>query len=252
VQAQFVRKELIVTRFEHAGDSSKSSLEKVQAVLRDSQLVSDALAGSSDAFAELQRLYSGNLYCTIFRITRNREDAEDALQDTFLRAYLALGKFEGRSSFYSWLTRIAINSALMILRKRRAHPEMPFDAPRESENDILQFEFKDPAPDPEQVYDQRQRCVNIQREIKKLRFKLRGPILQVAHGSSLKEIARALDISEAAVKSRLSRARARINAARGLMGAEEKRYVSSGLQRKGLIPGLQNREQSCVNSGPYS
>lgn len=205
VQAHFVRKEFTVTQLDQVRDSSKTDLEKVQAVLRDAQLVSEALAGSSDAFAELQRLYSGNLYCTIFRITRNREDAEDALQDTFLRAHLALGKFEGRSSFYSWLTRIAINSALMILRKRRAHPELTFDAPREPENDILPFEFKDPAPNPEQIYDQRQRCVNIHRAIKKLHSNLRGPIhARMAHGTSLKEIARSLDISEAAVKSRLS------------------------------------------------
>jgi len=253
VQAHLVRREFIVTQLEHVRDSSKAHLEKVQDAQRDSQLVSYALAGSSDAFAELQRLYSRNLYCTILRITRNREDAEDALQDTFLRAHLALGKFEGRSSFYSWLTRIAINSALMILRKRRNQPEVAFDTPREPENDLLQFEFRDPALNPEQIYDQRQRCVNIQRELKKLHYNLREPIhARMAHGSSLKEIARALAISESAVKSRLSRARARINAAGVGIGAEEKRYVPSSAPRKGLIPGLQDREQPRMSSAAYS
>ncbi|HEY5253197.1 MAG TPA: sigma factor, partial [Acidobacteriaceae bacterium] len=83
------------------------------AAQRDEQLVSAAKAGSDEAFAELQNLYAQRLYSTIIRITKNHEDAEDALQDTFLRVYLALCSFEGRSSFYSWVTRIAINSALM-------------------------------------------------------------------------------------------------------------------------------------------
>jgi RNA polymerase sigma factor (sigma-70 family) len=63
------------------------------------------------------------------RITKNKEDAEDVLQDTFLRAFLSLSSFERRSSFYSWLTRIGINSALMLLRKRRVRVEMSFDLP---------------------------------------------------------------------------------------------------------------------------
>lgn len=92
---------------------------------RDEQLVSAAKAGSDDAFAQLQHLYAPRLYSTIIRITKNHEDAEDVLQDTFLRVHLALCNFEGRSSFYSWVTRIAINSALMALRKRRARPRCP-------------------------------------------------------------------------------------------------------------------------------
>ena len=79
--------------------------------------------GSTTAFNELQKVYSSRLFKTILRITKNWEDAEDALQDTFLRAYLALHGFEGRSSVYSCLTRIAINSALMVLRRRRSRPE---------------------------------------------------------------------------------------------------------------------------------
>jgi RNA polymerase sigma-70 factor, ECF subfamily len=69
---------------------------------RDMELVSAARSGSSDAFEELQNLYSRRLYRRIFSMTKNREDAEDALQDTFLRAYVALKSFEGRSQFASW------------------------------------------------------------------------------------------------------------------------------------------------------
>jgi RNA polymerase sigma-70 factor, ECF subfamily len=216
---------------------------------RDAQLMSAVLAGSSDAFAEIQRLYSGHLYSTIVAITRNREDAEDALQDTFLRAYRALPNFEGRSSFYSWLTRIAINSALMLLRKRRARPEVSFDPSFESGEEIPQIEVRDPAPNPEQICDQRQRRAGMLRAIEKLEPRLRGAIqFRMAHGSSLKEIARALDISEAAVKARLYRARARLTAAGVFRNAGAKRLVASGSQREGAIPAIRTQEQQSTSS----
>lgn len=96
---------------------------------RDAELVRAAQAGSSAAFAELQRIYSRPLYNTIMRITKNKEDAEDALQDSFLRVFLSLCRFEGRSTFYSWLTRIGVNSALMICRRRRYLAEVSFELP---------------------------------------------------------------------------------------------------------------------------
>src|SRR5580698_5154878 len=183
---------------------------KHQAGREDERPVSTAAQSSEDTLAQLQSRYSRQLYSTIFGITRNREDAEDALQDTFLRAYLALHSFERRSSVYSWLTRIAINSALMLLRKRRNHPEVCFDLSSEPENELSHFELRDPSPNPEQICDQRQRCANIHRAIQRLQSSLREPLqTRMTHGSSLEEIARALDISEAAVKARLYRARTR-------------------------------------------
>lgn len=99
--------------------------------LRSKQLVAAARSGSAAAFAELRELYAGRVYRKLLIITKNREDAEDALQDTFLRAYKALHNFEERSSFYTWVTTIAINSALMILRRRRIRSEVSFDRPGE-------------------------------------------------------------------------------------------------------------------------
>ena len=216
---------------------------------RDAQLMSAVRAGSPDAFAEIQRLYSGHLYSTIVAITRNREDAEDALQDTFLRAYRALPNFEGRSSFYSWLTRIAINSALMLLRKHRARPEVPFDLPYDIGDEIPQIEIRDLAPNPEQICDQRQRRAGMLRAIQKLEPRLRGALqIRMAQGSSLKEIARVLDISEAAVKARLYRARVRLAAAGAFRNAGAKQHVSSDSQRVGAAPGLRNREQQCMSA----
>jgi RNA polymerase sigma-70 factor, ECF subfamily len=220
--------------------------DKRQVALRDVELVSNASAGSTDAFAELQRLYSRQLYSTILRITRNREDAEDALQDTFLRAFLALRHFEGRSSVYSWLTRIAINSALMLLRKRRHRPEVCFDLGSEAENEVVHFEPKDPCLNPEQVCDQQQRCANIHRAIEQLQSSLRTPLqTRMMHGTSLEEIARGMDITATAVKSRLNRARKRITATRMLQenGGKKTRPAAFMAQNAGA----QNRKQLCMN-----
>jgi RNA polymerase sigma-70 factor (ECF subfamily) len=82
-------------------------------------------------------------------MTRNHEDTEDALQDTFLHAYLALDSFEGRSQFASWLTRIAINSALMVLRKRRRRAEVSFEPPTESNEPGPAIDVPDTALNPE-------------------------------------------------------------------------------------------------------
>jgi RNA polymerase sigma-70 factor (ECF subfamily) len=216
-------------------------------------VASAALAGCADAFGELQQLYSQRLYKTIFRIIKNREDAEDVLQEAFMRAYLALHDFEGRSSFYSWLTRIGINCALMVLRKRRARPEILTNSPFESEDEIFHFEIKDPSLNPEQILDQRQRCASIERAIDKLQSSLRTPLkTRIVHEGSLGEIAETLDISLASVKSRLFRARVRLSASQVLGNSERKRTVSSGLRGKRFIAGFRNREPSWMNSGHSS
>jgi RNA polymerase sigma-70 factor (ECF subfamily) len=145
-------------------------------------------------------------------ITRNPADADDVLQETFLRVYLALHTFEGRSSFYSWLTRIAINTALMTLRKRRTHPEILFDPQPDAQAERLCFEVQDSAPTPDQVYDLRHRRVTLIRAIRNLDARLRRPIqMRMVTGNSMKEIGRALHISVAAVKTRLHRARRQLS-----------------------------------------
>src|ERR1700733_5819150 len=93
------------------------------ASLNPYKIVSAPHADLQVAFEELHAIYSKRLYRTIVAITKNSDDAEDVLQDTFLRPYSAYATSEGRSSIYSWLTRIAINSALMVLRKRRVRCE---------------------------------------------------------------------------------------------------------------------------------
>ena len=217
---------------------------------RDQQLVSAAKAGSHEAFTELQNLYAQRLYNTIVRITKNQEDAEDALQDTFLRVYLALCSFEGRSSFYSWVTRIAINSALMVLRKRRARPEVSFDLSLDDEDHLPPFEIRDCSPNPEQIYSARQQRVRMLRSIRNLQPKLQETIhIRLVGGCTRKEIAQTLGISLASVKSRLYRARLRLGSELSLAIPVDERRVSYAVQRNRPISSLQHRTRSSASSG---
>lgn len=174
-------------------------------------VVSAAQAGSPEAFRKLYVLYSRRLYKTILAIVKNPQDAEDALQDTFLRAYLAIHKFEGRSSIYSWLTRIAINSAIMLLRKQSARPEVLFDPQPDPQLETYFPEVRDSAPNPEEAYCLEQRRLETQRAIGRLDPLLRAPVrMQLTNGWSVREISRALNISKAAAKARLYRGRYRL------------------------------------------
>src|ERR1700679_3905027 len=197
-------------------DYTEHSLANSQRVnwdttVHDKELLDAARAGSHTAFAELQKMYGRRLYKCILSITRNHEDAEDALQDTLIRAYRGLSSFEGRSKLSSWLTRIAINSALMTMRKRRSRPEIPFESPLGLEEDSSSFDVRDNALNPEQLCDQNQRCENIQRALHRLDPTSRTTMLIcVSEEKSVREIAQELGVSVASAKSRLHRARKRL------------------------------------------
>ena len=182
---------------------------------RDNQLVTAAQAAVPGAFAELHATYSPCLHKTI---AMTLEDAEDALQETFLRVHSGPHTFEGRSGIYSWLTRIALNSALMILR-RRASPETLSDPHPDSRADSPCFEVKDSSPVLEQICDFREPIVRVLHAIRNLDPQLQLPIrMQITLRASMKEIGRALNISEASVKTRLHRARRRLLTARDVKG----------------------------------
>jgi len=192
------------------------------AVRREDPLVTAIQAGMPEAFAQLHALYSLRLYRTIIAITKNPEDAQDALQETFLRAHLKLHTFEGRSSIYSWLTRIAINSALMILRKRPARSNV-LDPQADDRYETILFEAKDPAPNPEEAYALYEHQIKTLDAIRCLDPKLQAPIrMRMKDGWSVREICEALNISEAAAKSRLVRARKRLSAQR----SDEERFTT--------------------------
>lgn len=216
---------------------------------RDLELVRAARAGSGAAFEELQNRYWRRLYGRILSMTKNHEDAEDALQETFLHAYLALDSFEGRSQFASWLTRIAINSGLMVLRGRRRRAEASFESQSQPGEADLTIDVRDTAPNPEQLHDLHQRSYLTMVAIDKLNFNLRGPMTTwIARDGSVKEVAQTLGLSLATVKSRLHRARKQLRCAMG----SKRRHSSAGFaprsKREYAVPDIQNRElprQSC-------
>lgn len=171
-------------------------------------LVAAARAGSPSAFAELSHIFAPRLLRRILSITKNHDDAEDALQDTFLRAFRAIRSFRSQSAFYTWITRIAINSALMVLRRRRRLSEWPIESPDVNSSFAYSLDFEDPALNPEQMQSLRQMEGQVVSYIGRLRPELRAALeMKLQHNSSVGEIAQSLCISKAAVKSRLHRAR---------------------------------------------
>src|SRR4030088_3044375 len=124
-------------------------------VARDDEhlLVSAAKRGDTHAFEELVNRYEAKIYRLTMNITRNREDAEDAMQDAFLKSYSHLKDFQQDSRFYTWLVRIAANEALMRLRKRRPN-QFSLDEPIETDEDLMPRELEDWGPSPEQRFAQ--------------------------------------------------------------------------------------------------
>lgn len=113
-------------------------------------LVAQAKSGRSIAFGELYERHRLRIYRTAFRILRNRQDAEDAVQRSFQRAFINLGRFPEDSAFFTWVTRIAINEALMLLRQRRADKPLPENAFPETEGAFI-FNLTDKRPTPKQA-----------------------------------------------------------------------------------------------------
>jgi len=174
----------------------------------EAMLVAVALSGDSSAFVELSRRHSRRVLLRVYRVTNNWQDAEDVLQESLMRAFLHLHTFESRASFSTWLTRIAINTALMLLRKRkgtlRAGMVSSLDDIAHSDKWVL----RDYEDNPEQHYAHQQRSRMLSGAMLRLRPGSRKVLeLQQAGELSNKEIARSLGISESAVKSRLLRAR---------------------------------------------
>src|SRR6202451_850350 len=189
-------------------------IEYAAANISEAALVSMAKLGDSDAFVELSKLHSNRLLRRIYHITRNWHDAEDALQDATLRAFSHLKDFQEKSSLSTWLTRIAINSALMILRKKRGCYEIPFEGIDDSGDNYECLEVKSPAENPESRLARKEREELLRDAILRLPQVLREVVeLRQAREYSTREIAQALGISVPAVKSRLSRARSTLRAA---------------------------------------
>jgi RNA polymerase sigma-70 factor, ECF subfamily len=174
-------------------------------------LLQQAIAGNSDAQEQLFKTHTPRVFRTAFAVLRNKEDAEDAVQDSWCTAYRNLGSFQGRSAFSTWLTRIAINSALMRRRRKKVRTEASLDEILDNHSESILERAVDKRPNPEQA------CLAI--EVKAL---LEGQIrelppgtreafrLREVEGFSTTETLEALGIHNSALKSRISRARQRL------------------------------------------
>lgn len=174
----------------------------------DLALVHACKSGDFAAFEKLVKRYDRRLFRIAQHLTHNREDAEDVVQEAFLKAFQHLGQFREDAKFSTWLIRIAMNQSLMMLRKRRTTREQSIDNDFQSDDGNLPIDVEDWAPNPEQLY----RATQL-REILRATLQQLGPglrlvfVLRDIEGFSLQETAEALGLSVIAVKARSFRAR---------------------------------------------
>ena len=172
----------------------------------DETLVAVAKSGDRSAFAELWNRHSRTAFKKVFQIMKNEADAEDVIQEAWMKAFIHLDKFDGRAKFSTWLARIAINSALMALRRRRSRPEAPIEF---TDGETWQSrEIADQAEDVEEQYAKRGSVERLRRAICRLNPQLRAVVeIQQSKDRKVTEVAELAGISISATKSRLSRAR---------------------------------------------
>jgi RNA polymerase sigma factor (sigma-70 family) len=208
---------------------AKGSPIGITADTPDIFLVAAAKDGDHQAYAELCRRHSKQIRRTILRITHDVADAEDMLQETLLKAYVHIGRFEGRCAFSSWVTRIAINSALMLSRKKRSHYVYSLEGGVDGDD----FKLPEPA---ETSHNPEESCILNALENECVRaIRYLSPTLRVVaqiryrKDASVAQIAEMLGISESAVKSRLLRARSKIRT-----HLEQRQYLPCGIDPKAL------------------
>jgi RNA polymerase sigma-70 factor, ECF subfamily len=176
----------------------------------DLALIQRAVAGESEAQTRLFATHTPMLYRVALNVLRNKEDAEDAVQDTWHRAYSRLHTFEGRSSISTWLTRIAINSALMIRRRNKRHFEVSLYDTADEDDGALPHPLDD-RPTPEEACKHAELRGLLAQQINRLPpLTRRAFLLRDVDGLTIKESIKLLGINNSALKSRVQRARRRV------------------------------------------
>jgi len=177
-------------------------------VIDEGAIVLQAREGDVKAFSELVRRYESKIFRLAMHITQNREDAEDVLQETFLKAYEHLDQFQGNSKFYTWVVRIAVNQALMKLRKRKTDNTVSMDETIDTGEDTVAREIAAWDENPEQRYSREEMNQILASAVDSLAPAYRAVfVLRDMEELSTEETAEALNLSIPAVKSRLLRAR---------------------------------------------
>ena len=176
----------------------------------DALLATEARNGEHLAYVELCRRHREMVFRTVLRITRNVDDAEDIVQDSWMRGFTHIGTFDGRSEFSTWITRIAINSALTMIRRRRTKKEYSLDDPSDPGNCRVK-EMSEPSRNPEERCLEKERIRLVRQAIKRLPSKLRAAIeIRQAQDGSVSDLAMLAGITLPTMKSRLVRARLRL------------------------------------------
>jgi RNA polymerase sigma-70 factor (ECF subfamily) len=185
------------------------------------------------------------VYRLALRITRNDHDAEDARQETMLKAYRHIDQFEGRARFTTWISRIAINEALMNLRKRNDARNVPLEDVAEESEDIFALrQFRPPAENPESSFRRRELRASLDEAIRSLRPLYRDVfILRAVEERSTSETARALRLTVSTVKTRLRRARVELREKLAKAWAAPAIPAAMDLNRAGL-------QTACSNAQP--
>jgi RNA polymerase sigma-70 factor (ECF subfamily) len=177
----------------------------------DALLVAAAKATDTRAFELLVERHERKIFSMAQRITRNREDAEDVVQQSFQKAFIHLKQFEGKSLFSTWLTRIAINEALMLLRRKRGSHEVPIEESTTKTENALPLDFLNSAPTPEDSYLDREQEQILSAALNKLRPGIRKAIeLRELGELSTGETALVMGLSVAAVKGRVFQGRMKL------------------------------------------
>jgi RNA polymerase sigma-70 factor, ECF subfamily len=175
---------------------------------KDWNLIQQALRGDSCAQHELFATHAARLYRTAYAVLRNKEDAEDAVQNSLCNAFINLRSFKGRSSFSTWLTRIVINSALMIRRRRTAHVQTSLDEMMGDQPERLWQKIVYAGPDPEELCATCQLDELLTEQVRQLPPAIRDAFqLYFLKGLSAADTCQALGIGNSALKARLFRAR---------------------------------------------
>ncbi len=177
-------------------------------VFDEQALVARAREGDAAAYGELVGRYERKIFRLAKHITQNDEDAEDVLQETFMKAFEHLPDFQGQSKFYTWIVRIAVNESLMKLRKRKSDRTVPLDEPVDTGEDTVVREIAVWEENPEQKYSREEMGHILDESVDSLKPAFRTVfVLRDIEELSTEETADALGISVPAVKSRLLRAR---------------------------------------------
>jgi RNA polymerase sigma-70 factor (ECF subfamily) len=203
---------LRVGRFDLSTSTQPSCEKKI--IPEEWAVIQQAIDGDSAAAEQIFGCHTAMLHRIAFRILHNKEDAEDAVQDSLCKAYAKLQSFQGRAAFPTWLTRIAINSALMVRRRRNGRPETSLEEILDARPDRLQREIVDAALDPEQICSETEIHQLLEEQLPQLPPRLRVAFqLRELDGLSASDSCRALGIRKNAFKSRISRARQKLRRA---------------------------------------